>query len=208
MPLPQETRVCPHCSFAYRSRQGRCWLCGEPLPPIDQAPLAVPRESPPLDAEIVENPYAAPPAGVVGGWTFGLSSLFLIVTLAAVCLGVIGLAPGLGVPLLVVAVLALVRTLAVSRRQADAHGLTTGEKIAAFVGSAGIVILILIASGIAFLTACWVSCFGASVVSTGDQVAVMVGLVVGVAAALVLTVVLFRATWPKWRVPPGKKEQP
>ena len=198
MPTDATDRVCPSCRFAYQSRQGRCWLCGEPLPPIDQAP----RAEAPVAAELVENPYATPPSSVAGHSNFALSTLFLIVTLAAVCCGVTGLAPGLGVPLAVISVLALVRTAAVSRRQAGTTGLSTGEKFAAFASSALLVAVILLAAAIAFLAACTVACFGTAAATNREEVALGAGAVVGGIAAIVMTVMLFRLTWPRRR-PPG-----
>jgi hypothetical protein len=214
MPTEPEEHVCPHCRFAYNSRGGRCWLCGEPLPPIDEAPLITgaelqpalqpPSGDQPIDirrpprATGIENPYA-PPSGVVPGSTFALSSLFLIVTLAAVCMGVIGLARGLSVPLVLVVSLALARTLASLRRRQDLRDASAGQKILIFLGSVGMVILVLagalFAMVIAFFTVCAIT-IGAP--NGGGWLLTTLAFAV-FPATLILTIILFRVSWPKRR---------
>jgi multisubunit Na+/H+ antiporter MnhB subunit len=196
-------RVCPHCGAEYQSRQGRCWLCGTSLAPDDSLSRA---GSAATGSPAEVNPYSAPPSSGSGESTFALSTLFLIITLIAVCLGVIGLAPGLGLPLIVVVTLALVRTRAVSKRQAGPAGLSSGDKVGAFLGSAGIVVLVLVAAGIAFEAACWASC-GSIYLVGGEKAggaAIIVGLIAGVAAAVAISGVLLRSTWPAGKRKPQK----
>jgi len=109
------------------------------------------------------------------------------------------MAPGLIVPLLVVAVPALVRTMAASNRAATVGDpMAAGAKIGAFFTSVLLVVLVLIAGFVAFCMACFaVIAFdsqlgGKSVESLIRNIFIGGGLV-----ALPIMIWIFIATWPK-----------
>ena len=91
---------------------------------------------------------------------FSLESLMLVVTLVAVCLGMIMALPGLGVLISIVAAPALVRTLIAGYQEKAAGGhLTLAEKVMAFVASTGVTLAVLVTGFAAFGAACFGSCF-------------------------------------------------
>jgi hypothetical protein len=148
------------------------------------------------------NPYATPRSLQAEQTQFALSSLFLIVTLVCICLGLWSLAPGLIIPLLVIVVPAFIRTLAsTSQATRGSNRLSAAEKTSAFFTSLGIVILIFIAGGIAFGTACAMvigvvesTNFG----NSGTEIGWLVLLaIVGLIATLAFMVWLLVKTWPK-----------
>jgi len=134
MATPHETAAhCPHCGAELQAPGGECWLCRLKEPPAQPNPYASPR---PI------GDYAA---------QFSLASLFLVMTLVAVCLGVFMLAPGLGILLAVAATPALVRTTFTASyyKQAGAS-LTTAWKIKAFLVSLFIMLAVGTATFVAF----------------------------------------------------------
>src|SRR5436309_11478722 len=86
---------CLECGAPLAAGQEVCWLCWQNV----------------TDKEV--NPYSSPRpiANEKIGLQFSLATLFLVTTLAAVCLGVFALSPGLGVLVSIVAAPALVRTM-------------------------------------------------------------------------------------------------
>src|SRR5207237_548989 len=139
------------CGAVNRARAAHCWLCRREMTAKDTPPRgagAAQSTSPYGERVAVDRPPQ-----------FGLSSLFLIITLVAVCLGLVVAAPGLIVLLIVVVTPALIRTFGASalltRRGVQ---LTTIDKIAALVTSVGVMIAIWMAAGVAFLAACGVVC--------------------------------------------------
>jgi hypothetical protein len=90
---------------------------------------------------------------------FSLESLMLVITLVAVCLGMIAAIPGVGVLVSIVAAPALIRTLVAGFQQrAAGQQMTLSEKALAFLASTGITLAVLTAGGTAFATACFASC--------------------------------------------------
>jgi hypothetical protein len=152
-------------------------LCGEELtPPLPGTP-------PP------------PPPGQAGGpLTYSLSTLFLIVTLAGVCFGLIAAAPVLGIPVTVLIVPALIRTFTTARRQqARGERPTAEEKIGSFFASMGLILAIVMGAAIAFFAACSVVGFGlAAGIKNPDSpagaVMIYLALVAGLVAAVTVGV--------------------
>ena len=191
MDQPQTGQLhCPECGAELTSSTDPCWLCGRSPTP---ASVGSPFREPVVTAETVPER------------TFGLSSLFMVMTLIAVCLGVGVANPGLGVIAAIVISPALVRTwIASSRRKAAGRQQTTGEKVGEFVLSTAIAFATVMAVGVAalmaFLGMCTLTCAlaeGSNVRSmAGDsvQLAIILGLVAGLLAALG-TVFLLRRIW-------------
>ena len=146
--------------------------------------------------EAPSGPAQGRTTALVNSSTYSLSTLFLVITLISVCLGVVVAAPGLGVPLIILSVPALFRTAAWKRTRVDGQS-TTGQRIAAFVGSLGLVFLIIVAGIIAFQIACWASCVAAITIGGQNQSVFIVGLVISALIGLFVSARLFRKTWPQ-----------
>lgn len=161
-------RACPDCDARLKTTDEKCWLCGRRVVVGEELPR------PPVSPQLGR---ATP-----GQVQFSLESLFLVITLAAVCLGALVTSPPLGVLVLIVATPALIRTL-VEGHYARQSGrpLTIGEKLLAFVASTGISLAALIAAGGAFFAACT-----GSVISIGIATELTSGSVFNRALGVVL----------------------
>ncbi len=170
---------CPECGAANEEGRPKCWLCG---------------------AEVAAGQRTAS-STVHAPQQFGLSSLMLIMTLICVCLGLVSIAPGLIVPLAVLVVPALARTISASKRfSRGGKQMTIDDKFAAFFTSLGIVFLIIIAGQIAFAAACLAG-WGVFAAAPGGQQDAAIVIIIAFTAAggigsLVLMVWLFKKTWP------------
>ena len=121
---------------------------------------------------MVEAPSAAQlaPPKWVNPAQFSLETLLLVITLVAVCLGMIMAEPGLGIVVAIVATPALVRTLVAGYQQRKAGTpMTLGEKLLTFAASTGVAVAVLVTGGTAFAAACVGSCFVALGVSQGGS---------------------------------------
>ncbi len=191
---------CPECGADVGPQDAACWLCRRPLASGDI-----------ITAEVFEP--AAPP--IVPAWVaaqrtanpaqFSLESLMLVITLVAVCLGMLVAAPGLGVLVSVVAAPALIRTLIAGYRERAAGGkLTLGEKLIAFLASTGITIAVLSAGATAFAAACFASCMVVLGVSSGGGGGPQESLIYA-AFGFSTLVALAVTIWLFWLLRPRKK---
>ena len=129
-PLP---RTCPHCGAEFVGDKPVCWLCMQRLDgsgPVPDPKLRLPlrpdvwRPPPPLPKERPEQ------------FQFSLSTLMLAMTLIAVLFGLCAIAPGLGIPLFVLALPAWIRTARFVQLDEEKQGpMTPGEKILVFMAS-------------------------------------------------------------------------
>jgi len=158
-------QFCPDCGAAF-SREGTyCWLCGWKL----GDPFGV-RPKQPGSPGVIPTASLAPTNTADPKWTFRLSTLFIWTAMVAVVMGVVRIAPGLGILLGIFSVPAALFTISVSayRKRRSGRALTTGEKVGSFVGAfatvAGtfaIIMLIAIAVAIAAVFAFLESCMSA-----------------------------------------------
>ena len=123
--------VCRYCG-AENPAAFRCWLCGAAAP-LGRGALAIAEPAP------ATKPRAAP--------TFGLSALMLTVAGMAVLFGVFRLSAGLGLALLILLTPALVRA---SRFETG----TPRAKLAVFMSSLGVTVLVVLAAFGAFFVVC------------------------------------------------------
>ncbi|MCI0360692.1 MAG: hypothetical protein L0211_19620 [Planctomycetaceae bacterium] len=147
-PLPH----CPECGAEVKPLDARCWLCHRSL-------IA--------EAEVVESDTPLPsrpvPPRRANAAQFSLETLMLVITLIAVCLGIIMAAPGYGIVVAMVAAPALVRTLMAGHQERKAgKPLALGEKVLTFIASTGVALAVLVTGGTAFAAACMGSCFVAA----------------------------------------------
>lgn len=142
---PAAARNCPYCNAELTSAEDSCWLCHRDLATgatIDPPSL----------------PAVVPPPELAGGYS--LASLMLFVTLAAVVMGVITIAPGLGVPLAVVAFVVWVRTATtVEELRKRGKAKTAGEKTLMFLASFGMAVATLFLIAVAGCAALCSACF-------------------------------------------------
>ncbi len=165
-PASTGNSLCPDCGAQVQPTATACWLCQKPL--ASQAEI--------VEAEIVEPT----PPPIIPAWEqarrqasplqFSLESLMLVITLVAVCLGMIVAMPGVGVLVAIVAAPALVRTLIAGFQQrAAGTQMTLSEKALTFLASTGITMAVLAAGGTAFASACFASCLVALGVSSATN---------------------------------------
>lgn len=178
---------CPSCGAGRAADRTSCWLC---LAPYDGTP-------PPRAAIAPDSRLAA-----ANPSQFSIATILLVTTLAAVCLGVFRLAPGLGIVLMIFAVPALVRTVFVGRGE-HRHGrrLSTGRKIGHFFLSLAIMYAVWTAASMAFAVAFMGTCLAALAVSNASsssgEAILIGGLILGSVVGLAVASVILWATWPK-----------
>ena len=175
-------RRCPECSAHLTVAAERCWLCGADLS--------------------AEGKTASPPGAgtdIQTASTFNLSTLFLVMTLAAVAAGAFAAAPGLGIFFLVVATPALVRTMVITTRQkASGVASTPLEKVVGFLGSVGVVLALLVAIQIALFIACWAGlATGAAFNLFGELPAIIGGVIGGLVTLVALGRVIIKGILTK-----------
>lgn len=174
--------ICPDCGAPLPAGQSSCWLCQRQRPLGD-----------------LQNPYAPPrpiPGEDVAG---GVSpaTVILLITLAAVCLGVFWLMPGLGVLLVFVLTPTLIRTGRVAglRRRAGVP-LSPGETIGVFFLSWFLMGAIGVAGLVAFMVVCVAGAAVTESAGGGLEKTIGIGLGGGLLAAIPFTIWLLRITRP------------
>jgi hypothetical protein len=178
--------ACPSCGAPLNGTATQCWLCREHAE----------------GAASNINPYASPPplARLPVRNQFSLATLFLIMTLAAVALGALMVAPGLGTTVIVIAVPALVRSVIAGRRRLEGGETPTiATKIFDFVASAAIIWAISVAATIAFFVTCTAVALPTWSLSQREETALYIGLGAGLAMGAVITTWLLWITRPKSR---------
>ena len=189
---PAGVQRCPECNANCAAGDVKCWLCRRDL-----------SHDTPILATIVE-PVSVNVA------QFSLDTLMLLITLSAVLLGAFVAAPGLGILLAIVVAPALLRTFTIGVRRKKRGGkLTTGEKVAGFIGSFGLMAAIGLVGCTTFVIICFGGVMATCAVAAADQQLgrqnlEVVGFIVGVLAVVAalaipiwLVVFMMRATWPK-----------
>jgi hypothetical protein len=172
--------ACPQCGAVNANWDANCWLCKQPL-----SGGGVGGDSVILAQAVEVQPQ------------FGLSTLLLVVTVICICLGLIAIAPGLIVPLVIIVVPALVRTAVANR--VSGRPTSVGDKVAAFSASLGIIVLIWLAGLVAFCTACTLIVLGGATLSFNDNIVGML-ILLGIGSALgafALMIWLLYKSWPR-----------
>ena len=191
-----ERTICGDCRAENLPGRRVCWLCHKPIPP-PLPPLGTPL-SLGGTSELVPALEVPPGLPVGSRPRFTLNSLMLLVTLVAVCFGVFRVAPGLAILLLIVVAPALFRTfVSGARRKQRGEQVSIGDKVLAFAGSLGIMLLIAMAAGVSFFTTCWVACAGVAIVGNDGNSAFQAGLMIGLLVALALSIGLFVLFLPR-----------
>lgn len=191
-PTPPTSRpeTCPECGAPFPNEAIYCWLCGWKLGNL----VVGPRKGSPTT-----NPRAAAlrnPADLK--WTFSLSTLFLWTALVAVVMGVVRIAPGLGVPLAIIAIPAALHTTALVafRKRRSGHALTVPEKLFAFIASFAIFMLAAIVITVSACFAAFVICLSSlnrSAPNNSTTINVIFGIIV--VAVLIVAYIPLRSLW-------------
>jgi hypothetical protein len=176
---PTPVQVCPQCGAHFPSPAVWCWLCGWKT----GDPVFV---RPERKTGSADNPYAAPaPSADDLARTYSLSTLFLWTTLVACVMGVVRIAPGLGIVLAVLSLPAALRTVGrVGRlRTKTGRAMTVSGKISTFMSSLTICFVIALGASTAFTLTCFpIGLLGFSSGGGGGGVlilAVIAGLIAG-----------------------------
>jgi hypothetical protein len=181
-----KTFRCPDCGAVNLIGKSQCYLCDRKFDAGETSFLT------PQTAANRDFSTAQPSAR--GMSTYSLSSLFLIVTLAAICFGFIAQAPGLAIPIIVLITPALLSTFVKSRKKRAAGGdFTTADKVQAFFMSVGAVLLTIFAGAAAFFAACFVSC--ATMMNSNSDRFLIVSLIVSAAFGIFIMVVTAIQFW-------------
>ena len=144
-------KLCPECGANVGFQAGRCWLCHRPLESSDIIDAEI--VPPPIASAALDHPFRQAKFG-----QFSLETLLMVITLAAVCLGMTAAAPGMGILIMVIAVPALIRTVMAGHQERQAgRPMSAGHKFLTFLASTGIVLAVVGAGCSAFLAACMAS---------------------------------------------------
>jgi hypothetical protein len=139
--------ACPACGAEPWSQGTPCWLCGL----VTEAPPATASQAP--RPEATTAPGALPPRRrppPADRFSFSLSTLMLLMTLATVWLGLLAAAPGLAIFACILLLPVLVRTsMVVKRREAAGGAVSTGEKLALAATSLGVSLVIVTVTTVA-----------------------------------------------------------
>lgn len=191
--------ACRQCGAVW-TPAAKCWLCGEPsAAPVEvkeelgegesedgePGPLkrASPGESPWLEDEQERAEEALGRRGE--GFSFSLSTLLLVMTLAAVCFGLLAVAPGLGIPACIILAPVLVRTsMVVRRREAAGLSVSGPQKIGLAISSFLTVSMIIALAAVASVGTFCAVCLGIYSVG-GDRSANAASVAAFLAAAIV-----------------------
>jgi len=192
------TMICSNCGTENGPQRTQCWLCREPIGPADQPPAAM---------------HTSVPA-VRTTRTFSLSSLMLLTALAAVCLGVMRQSLGLGIVLAILATPALLRTVFLAQKKKGPGGsMSSGEKVATFIGALAVVTTIGAAACVAFVAICFpigLATFNMHGASSGVALAFLFGIAAGLGTlALGIWLWLFRPKRKRLRteMPPSNDDR-
>lgn len=177
---------CPQCGAVNANWDANCWLCQQPL----HSGAGVLRSAVGDDSIILAQ-------AVEAKTQFGLSTLLIIVTVVCISFGLLTIAPGSIIPLLVIVTPALIRTAVATRLSGGPT--SVGDKVAAFSASIGIIVLIWLAGLVAFATACTLIVIGGATQNFNNNIVSLL-LLLGVGAAVgafALVVWLLYKTWPR-----------
>lgn len=182
-PTPEPTKpTCPECGAEIRIPAAtRCWLCQEPLAKATAA-------------DMTRQIRRAPVGDSSASQVVAILVLGLLVVLGLMA----GQATGVLIGLLILSVPALVRTVVMSSRQRDAGAPAAATSVFfTFLTSLGIVVVVGIASGIAFFATCFVVCL-LQLNSSGKGDGILAGSVLaGLVTGFIVFLFLMRALWPR-----------
>lgn len=143
----EDIRTCGECGASNRWPVTQCWLCHGDLE-ADNIVLA----------EVVSEP---PAFVTTRGRSFSLASIFIVITLVAVGLGLSLVAPGMGFLFAIVALPALIGTMVrIKKQQLEGGPIGWSDKLTMFLLSTAVTVatiaVLCVAAFIALFVFCWV----------------------------------------------------
>ncbi len=200
--------LCPACGTEQPWDQKLCWLCAAPLsertveqskPPKQPPPSAPPQQPLARPAIVLSDAHVI---AETARPTFLLSTIILVVTLAAICFGLLRQAPGLTIPMCVLLLPVFIRTGMVLRRREQVGKQTSiGTKIGLFAGSFLVATImactVSVAAFLSFCGACLV--LGSVGSSFARSESMLLGLSGCAAAAVVIAIGAGFLSWSRSR---------
>jgi hypothetical protein len=185
-PQVMSTRRCVLCGAEVGVAATNCWLCNAKMPPLgpsDPRPMPPPRK---MDESSRPLQY-------------GISSLLLVITFAAIICSLIKMNPGLGIAAAILTIPAAVRTILVAfRREESGKPMSTGGKAGVFFVTMAMSLCVLAAACGAFCITFFLTCSavlmgGSKAGPTGDPlgVAFIFGGIAAAGVAIIATVVFW-----------------
>jgi hypothetical protein len=186
-PQVMPTRRCPQCEADVGLAATNCWLCCAKMPPLA---IGDPRPMPP-QRKVDESPRPL---------QYGISSLLLAITFAAIICSLIKMNPGLGIVAAILTIPAAVRTILVAfRRQESGAPMSTGGKASVFLLTVAMSLGVAVAACTAFCATFFLTCSavlmgGSKAGPTGDPlgVAFVFGSIAAVGVAIAVTFLFWR----------------
>jgi hypothetical protein len=178
--------ACPGCGADQWSPESVCWLCGY---------------TPGGAFAHRQAPAASPPRQIAAAKSFSLATLLLLMTLAAVWLGLLATAPGLAIFACILLLPAVVRTaMVVQRRAVAGRGVSPSEKLALGATSLLVSGVVLVVAAVASIGTFCAVCLGVASASNDRGDMSFAFVIAGFAALLTtLVAVRFLARWIRRR---------
>lgn len=180
----EEPLICPHCDAKQLGPATNCWLCHQPLSAAANSP-------------------AMPPPVAIGEppperFSFSLATMFLLMTLAAVSMGLLVAVPGLGILACLVMVPVVIRTIKVVRhRESVGHDVAPAQKVVLFLTSfAAASVISVVACIAAFCSFCGVCASVIAMSGSGGEAAPIAAIMIPVAAVSIFGLVALI----RWRI--------
>ncbi len=176
--VADQKKSCPICGAMLVEPGDKCWLCFSSL-----------------SHGRTSNPYAAPPAEITSRKAPG-STLLLVLTLAAVCLVLMAIAPGLGILAAIIVAPAIIRTAILMQRRAN-RGRPVGwfHRVAAFLGSLAVLIVLVTVGTVGALgTFCLIAVGSMSVPQMDEELALWVAALAGIVVAVGFILLFIKLT--------------
>ncbi len=190
----EPTNICSHCQAKQLGPSESCWLCHKPF---RKSPVALPALT-----------EVAPQTQEPENLSFSLATLFLIITLASVCMGLLVAVRGLGILACIIMVPVFFRTVRVVRRQeAMGQSVSPSQKVLMFSTSFAVTsVLVIVVCVSAFCSFCGVclTIFGAGA-GDGDTFAWGIGMCFGAALGFTLMVQIIRWRRRRYRRDMGEE---
>ena len=186
-PQARSNRHCPQCAVDVRLDATDCWLCHAKLPLPDAAIM------PMSGVDNARRPLQ-----------YGISSLLLVITFAAVLCSLTKMSPGLGIAAAVLTVPAMLRTVLVAfRRRESGDPMSASAKAGIFMLTLAMTVSVIVAAGVAFFVTCLVGVAAGSGgrQSLGSLDWLPLGLTLGSVAALIVGGGLIWVYWKAARRP-------
>jgi hypothetical protein len=176
----KSSRRCPQCAAYVTLEATDCWLCHAKLPPLGAVIMAsiVP------EADNAKRPFQ-----------YGLSSILLVITFAAILCSLIKMSPGLGIAVAILTTPAMLRTILVAFRQRQSgEPMSAGDKANIFFLTMAMSLGVIVAACGAFCVTFFLTC-AASLAGNSKADPFVASFVVGGIAALIVAIFISLTFW-------------